>query len=124
MPTDIALAATSAMIIRTATVRLQCCCAKPFLGYRVELPTGDTVTDTSPEPLATRQQAMEWALATTTRGHVAIRVVPAPNDDYRRDCLSVILPGDRYLENTRGACDEDHYCLRCGIERAASIERL
>ena len=120
MPTDITLPTASSLVIRTATARSQCRCAKPLLGYRVEFLVGDTVAITSPAPLSTREDAASWAASKAPRVHTGIRVVPEPNLEYRPDCLSAILPGDRYVEDTRGVRDGDHYCLRCGIDRAAS----
>ncbi|NTY62187.1 hypothetical protein [Mycolicibacterium sphagni] len=124
MPTDITIPKTSALVIRTAAVRSQCRCAKPLLGYRVDFLTGDIVTDTSPEPLPTREDAAGWAVAKVARSYTGMRIVPEPNLDYRPDCLSAILPGDRYVEDTRGDRDGDRYCLRCGIGRAATTGEM
>lgn len=124
MPTDITIPKTSTLVIRTATARSQCRCAKPLLGYRVDLLIGDVVADTSPEPLPTREDAAGWAVAKTARAYTGMRIVPEPNLDYRPDCLSAILPGDRYVEDTRPERDGDRYCLRCGIGRAAATGEM
>lgn len=124
MPTEIITPKGWALVIRTATARSQCRCAKPLLGYRVDFLIGDTVADTSPEPLPTRQDAAGWAVARAARIYTGVRIVPEANLDYRPDCLSAILPGDRYVEDTRGDRDGDRYCLRCGIGRAATTGEM
>ena len=120
MLTDTATITAPVLLIRAAKTRSQCRCAKPQLGYRAELMIDDIVADTSPQPLPTREDAERWAVTHTDRTHTATRVVPEPNLDYRSDCLTTILPGDRYIEDTHAERDGAHYCLRCGIARAAS----
>jgi hypothetical protein len=124
MPTDTTITTASTLVIRTATARSQCRCAKPLLGYRVDFLAGDIVADSSPEPLPTRENAAGWAAANAPRDYTGMRIVPEPNLDYRPDCLSAILPGDRYIEDTRGDRDGQRYCLRCGIGRAATTGEM
>ncbi|WP_102145686.1 hypothetical protein [Mycobacterium hubeiense] len=118
MPTEVAEPMTPSMHIRTATASSQCRCAKPLLGYRAEFLKGDTVARRS-KVLPTRPAAAGWAVAVASHVYTGMRIVPEPNLEYQPDCLGAILPGDRYIEHIIGN-ESAHYCLRCGIERAAS----
>lgn len=95
------ISAASAMVIRTATARSQCCCAAAVHGHRIPLRSHTLEADPAGRKAAGDYTGMALA-------------EPPP------DCLNTIEPGDRYIEDTRGTPDGNHYCLRCGIERAAA----
>lgn len=108
-----------ALVIRTATSRLQCHCARPLLGYRAELFRGTRLVAVSPQPLPSRPHAEAWTPAGADHEHfTGVRVVPEPNLDYQPECLGTILPGDRYIADLR---TDEPYCLRCGTARAATV---
>ena len=104
------------LAVRTAASRVQCRCARPLLGYRVDMLHDKRVVLSSPEPLRSRDEAAGWAADHITPEHSGFHVEPVPNPEYQPECIGAIFPGDRYIGDSSGAV----YCLRCGITIAAT----
>jgi hypothetical protein len=125
MLTETATRTPLTLVVRTATSRCQCPCARPLLGYRAVLvnEAGETI-EISLEPLPSRESADGWAsdyLDDHPVRSANVRIVPEANPDYQAQCLSVILPGERYIADAENRI---RYCLRCGISRAAASRGL
>lgn len=109
-------------VVRTATSRCQCHCARPLLGYRAEIRDHrGAAVECTDKPLPTRDSARQWARAYQEDhpGAADVRIDPVPNQDYQPQCAGAIAPGDQYIADT---ASERRYCLRCGFMRAATIE--
>lgn len=104
------------LAVRTAASRTQCRCAKPLLGYRVDMLHGTRVVLSSTELLTSRDEAAGWAADHIAPEHSGFRVEPVPNPGYQPECIGAIFPGDRYIGDSSG----EAYCLRCGIAIAAT----
>ena len=122
MITEIARTKVFTPVVRTATSRCRCHCARPLMGYRAEIRDHrGAVRECTDEPLPTRDSARQWVRDYQEEHPAAtdFRIEPVPNQDYQPECAGAILPGDQYIADT---ASDRCYCLRCGFVRAALVE--